>query len=51
MKVTNLIIRTAAFSTHSPRPYTGKPYEEIKGHKVHISPVYAHYYKEPFLAV
>jgi len=39
------------FSSHTPRPYTGKSYEEVRAERKYVSPIYTHYYKEPFFPV
>jgi acetylornithine/succinyldiaminopimelate/putrescine aminotransferase len=40
------------FATYAPRPYTGKPYDQVlTTDRTYISPIYAHFYKTPFLPV
>ncbi len=55
MKLTTALTRMGfnhfGFSSFQPRPYTGKPYEQIRAERAHIAPVYTHYYKDPFFPV
>jgi hypothetical protein len=42
----------ANFSSHTPRAYTGKSYDELRDLEQRwVNPVFFHYYKSPFLAV
>jgi len=40
-----------SLSAHTPRAYTGKSYQDMRADRKYISPVYSHYYKEPFFPV
>lgn len=39
------------FSSYQPRPYTGKSYQQVRAERAYVSPIYSHYYKEPFFPV